>query len=319
MIVSSTAGFMKQTAVVTGASGFVGSNIVRRLLTDGYRVHALVRKGGDPWRLVGLRNKLVLHEGVLDSKSRLTALMHKVRPQAVFHLATYGSYPTQIDLSRVIRVNVNGTANLLESTLRVPYTRLIVAGSSSEYGKKDVPMREDDAVDPNNMYAAAKTAATTLARTFARVYRKPVTIFRLFSVYGPGEEKGRLVRSVIESALAGEPVRLASGREARDLIYTADIADAFVYTAGLKRQIPDGEIFNIGTGVQTTIRELAQKVIRLTGSKSEIKLNAYAGRLWDAYTWKADTAKTRSEIGWTATTGLTDGLKKTIDWYRSRV
>lgn len=308
---------MKKTAVVIGASGFVGSALTRRLIREGITVHGIIRAGTKSlWRLDGIQKKIVLHDIGL-SKPALTTLWKKVKPMYIFHTATYGSYPTQQDAADMITANVAGTYTLLDSLRDVPYTNFIVTGSSSEYGKKGTSMSERDVLDPNNFYAATKAAQTHLCTAFAKVYNKPVTVLRLFNVYGPYEEKGRLVRSVIESVLSNVPVKLAAGNEARDFVFVEDVADACMTAA--RRKTSAGEIFNIGTGVQTTIRELAEEVIRVTGRNIPILLHAYPGRVWDTRHWKADTKKTRRVLRWKVSHTLEKGLKKTIRWYEKNV
>lgn len=309
---------MKKTAVVIGASGFVGTALTRRLVMKGYRVHGIVRSGSTSmWRLADIKKKIVVHEIGLSDVKVLHELWKKIHPDYFFHTATYGSYPNQNDGNGMIEANIAGTFNLLESIHDIPYTNFIVTGSSSEYGKKMKPMNEKDLLEPNNFYAATKAAQTHLCVTYAKVYNKPVTILRLFNVYGPGEEKGRLVRSVIESVLSNVPVKLATGNEARDLIYVDDVADACLVAAGKKGY--EGEIFNIGTGIQTTIHDLARLVVRLTRKKVPILLRAYPGRVWDTKYWKADTRKTKKMLKWRAKHSLEQGIKKTIAWYSKQL
>ncbi len=306
---------MKKTIVITGAGGFVGANLTRRLLKSQARIHIITRKNGNLWRLSGVLNKLTVHEGLLEDKKKLTSLFKRIKPYGVYHLATYGAYHTQEDPRKMVDVNIHGTLNLLESLKDIPYHQLVVTGSSSEYGKKEKPMNESDYLEPNSYYGAMKASQTYLCQTFAKTTKHPLIIFRLFSVYGPYEEKGRLVRSVIETALQKKPILLATGKEARDFIYVDDVVDAFIHA--LQRKVAAGEVFNIGTGKQTTIKELAEKVRSLVGVHVPIKLNVYPGRSWDTYHWKASTYKTRNKLGFRASTTLNAGLLKTIEWYKT--
>lgn len=308
---------MKKTAIVTGGSGFIGANLVNRLLKENFSVHIISRKDGDLWRLSKIKNKISIHAGALDDGKKLKRLFNRIKPYAVFHLATYGSYPFQKDLQKIIDVNIKATCDLLESLRQTSYKNLVIAGSSSEYGKKDQVMREASILEPNNFYAAAKAAQTYFCQVFAKTYNMPLVTLRLFNVYGPYEEKGRLVRSVIEAALANQPVKLATGKEARDFIYVEDAADAFLQATNFSDF--KGEVFNIGTGRQLTIKQLAQKVFRILGIKPKLQLNAYEGRRWDSYHWKADINKTAKLLKWKSKTSLEEGLQKTINWYKETV
>ncbi len=305
---------MKKTAVVIGAAGFVGATLTRRLLREGMNVHGIVRAGSKSlWRLDDVRGRITLHDTGISKPEELKKLWKKMKPSYIFHTATYGSYPSQLDAYDMIAANVAGTYSLLESLRDVPYVNLIVTGSSSEYGKKINPMNEHDVLEPNNFYAATKAAQTHICTTYAKVYNKPVTVLRLFNVYGYYEEKGRLVRSVIESVLSNSPVRLATGKEARDFIFVEDVADACIVAA--KKKPATGEVFNIGTGVQTTIRQLAEEVLRITRRTVPIVTGAYEGRVWDTHYWRADMKKTRRVLHWKPEHSLGQGLRKTIAWY----
>ncbi len=308
---------MKRTVVVTGAAGFVGSTVVRRFLTHGYAVHAIVRPGGSLWRINDIRSLIRLHPIGLEDPARLRRLMHRIRPWAIVHFATYGSYPKQSDVSQMIQTNIVGTVNLLSSLTDVAYRHCIVIGSSSEYGKKRKPMTEDELLEPNNYYAATKAAQTHLSLAFSTSNKKPLVVLRLFNVYGPYEEEGRLVRSVIALALIDKPILLATGKEARDFVHVEDVATACMCI--LTRKAIVGEIINLGTGKQTTIEELARLIVGLTHSKSEIRKHAYPGRPWDSTHWQADTTKMRRLLRWTPQIPLSAGLRKTIAWYRIHI
>lgn len=175
---------MKKTVVVTGGSGFVGANLVRRLVNEGFKTHVFVRKESNLWRLRDIESSLIIHEDVLTDRKRLSLLMKKIQPYAIFHLATFGAYPAQQDASKMIEINILGTLHLLESLKDSNYTQLVVTASSSEYGKKASPMNEDDFLEPNNMYAATKAGQTYIAQVFSKSNNKPLVILRLFNVYG---------------------------------------------------------------------------------------------------------------------------------------
>lgn len=305
---------MKKTIIVTGGSGFVGANVIRRLIKDNINTHVIIRKHNSIWRLKDIRNKIHIHEGILEDSNKLKNLFKKLNPFAIYHLSTYGSYPSQQDQQLMVKTNILGTMNLLNALVDIPYKNLIAAGSSSEYGKKAAPMRESDLLEPNNLYASMKASQTHLCQVYAKTHHKPITILRLFSVYGFFEEPGRLVRSVIDCALNNQNIKLATGREARDFIYAEDVADAFLHASNTKPFF--GEVFNVGTGIQTSIKQLAQQVTSLSKSKSTIQLGAYPGRTWDSSHWVADMHKTNKILGWRAKTSLKEGLKLTIDWFK---
>src|SRR5215210_7928115 len=150
-------------ALVTGAAGFVGANLARRLLADGWEVDLLIGPDSDPWRLEGLPGGDQMHRADLTDAARVESVLAAARPSHVFHLAAHGAYSWQTDAERILATNVLGTMNVLESTLRHGCAAFVNTGSSSEYGFADHAPTEDELPEPNSVYAVAKAAATMLA------------------------------------------------------------------------------------------------------------------------------------------------------------
>lgn len=301
--------------LITGGAGFVGANLIQKLIKKNYSLYILIRKNENLWRINSIKNKIHIYENILNNKEKLTLLLKKIRPKYIYHLATYGAYPKQQNLNNMIQINIKGTVNLLSASCDIDYKKMIVTGSSSEYGKKIKPMQESDFLEPNNFYAAAKAAQTYFCQAFSYTFNKPINILRLFNIYGPYEEKGRLVCSVIKSALEGSPISLATGKEARDFTYVDDVSDAIIKSSAKK--LPLGAIYNVGTGKQSTILDLAKEVVKITKSNSKINLNVYPGRKWDTTHWIADIKSIKKDVGWSPKHSLSEGLKKTIIWYKN--
>lgn len=305
---------MSQKVFITGISGFVGAGLARYLLELGYEVHGMVRTTSNLWRLLDIKNSIHLHEGDLLDDRSVTDTLNVVRPDVIFHFGVYGAYSTQKDADIILSTSILSTMHLLRSAKEVGVKMFVNAGSSSEYGTKDHPMREDERIDPNSYYAVGKSAQTHLCQHFARTEKFPVVTLRFFSVYGPFEEPGRLVPSVILNAFEDKDISLADRKIARDFIYLDDVIKACV----LASQKPElsGEVFNLGTGVQHTLGELADVVIAHTGTQSKVVTGAYEQRSFDTHIWVADMQKTASLLGFTATDSFDNGVKKSIDWYK---
>lgn len=301
--------------LLTGAAGFVGAVLARRLLRDGHQVHVLLKASSKSWRIDGL-DDLRRHEVDLRDEERLRTLAATVRPEVIFHLAAHGAYSYQTDPDGIIQTNFLGTWNLLKATARLDYEVFVNAGSSSEYGFKDFAMRETDLLEPNSYYSVAKCAQTLVCQHFAHAERRPVNTLRLFSAFGPYEEPTRLIPTIVRRCLADQPLDLVSRDIARDFVYVEDVVDAFLCIEQLARL--SGEIINIGTGVQSTIGDVVQTVHGYTGSSSECRWGAMPARIWDAKTWVADCSKSVRLLGWRPGTTLEAGLRGTVDWFRSQ-
>jgi nucleoside-diphosphate-sugar epimerase len=306
----------EQRFFITGATGFVGSGLARKLANLGCEVHVLVRPGANRWRLEGIEDQLHLHVGDLTDGERLTGIVREVKPAIIYHLAVHGAYPHETDADRIILTDVFGTWNLLKACAEVDYKLLINAGSSSEYGVKPNAMRETDPLEPRSYYAVAKCAQTLVCGYRAHAERRPINTLRLFSAYGPYEEPSRFLPTVIQRCLAGGELDTVPPETARDFIYIDDVIEAFLRVDELSLQY--GEVFNIGSGVQSTVRDVVRTAIELTGANVKVNWGGMPARAWDTETWLADYSKARRALKWTPTTSLASGVEKTIQWVRSR-
>jgi UDP-glucose 4-epimerase len=304
-------------ALVTGAGGFVGSNLTRRLLRDGIAVACLVRSG-DNWRLAGVPSGIELIEGDLCEGDSLSSALAGRRFDWVFHLAAYGAYSWQEDLARMLAVNVLGTANLIRALSGASVEAFVNAGTSSEYGFTDHPAFEEDRLQPNSAYAVTKAASTHLCSDLARRGVMPATTLRLYSAYGPLEEPERLMPTLICRGLRGELPELASSSIARDFVYIDDVCDAFVAAARSHVAASDpGLVINVGSGVQTSLGELvalAQRVLSIGGSPH---WGTMPDRRWDTPVWVANIKRAQSVLQWTPRTDLETGFRATVEWMRS--
>ena len=306
---------LNESFFVTGATGFVGSCLVRKLAEIGCEVHALVRPQANLWRLHDLEGRVDLHTGDLNDAGHLRDLISDIQPTIIYHLAVHGAYPDQTNADEIILTDVFGTWNLLKACSEIDYKLFVNTGSSSEYGSKQCAMRESDLLEPNSYYAVAKAAQTLVAQHMAHSDRRPINTFRLFSVYGPYEEPSRLVPTLIQRCIAGKALDMVSPDTARDFIYVEDVVEAYLQIGQLSLQC--GEVFNIGTGIQSTMRDVVRAAVRSTGAKVRINWGSVPARTWDTETWLADATKVRRVLKWAPKTSLADGMEKTTEWFRS--
>ena len=304
---------MEGVALVTGAAGFIGANVVRRLTHDGLTVHVMLRDETDAWRLAEVP-EVEAHRVSISHPSGVASLVESVRPKWVFHLAAYGAYSDQTDAARMTAVNTLGTFNLLDAVARTGGCEGFVhAGSSSEYGLKDHAPSEDEAVAPGSIYAITKCAATHGVTYWARAGRVPGATVRLYSVYGPWEQPTRLVPRLLTAARRGTLPPLVAPTSAHDFVWVDDAVDAIVRAARHAHEHP-GAIWNVGSGVQTTLEELVTLARKLFGVETEPGWGSMAARPWDTDCWQANPARARVELDWEAVTSLDDGLQSFAQW-----
>lgn len=306
---------MATSALVTGAAGFVGANLVRRLVNDGAEVHALTRPGSDLWRLDETRDHIENHRVDLLDDSALRAVVRATRPERIFHLAAHGAYSSQNESLRIVQTNVLGTVHLVQACMEIGFESFVNAGTSSEYGFKDHPPLEDESLEPASTYASSKAAATLWCRRIARDKDLPIHTLRLYSAFGPYEEPTRLVPTLAVKGLAGGLPPLVSPKSAHDFIYIDDVIDAFVLTAQSTELAP-GSIFNIGSERQLSLEEVVAICRRILSIDDEPRWDSMAARQWDTHTWVSNTASAQSELNWKARVPFEQGLKRFVDWLR---
>lgn len=304
-----------KTALVTGAAGFLGANVARRLLAEGHAVTALVRPGSDGWRLDGLDGALEIAAVDLGREGAAAAAVSSRRPDWVFHLAAHGAYSSQRDSRRILATNVLSTAALADAAIAAGVESFVHAGSSSEYGFKDHPPGEAEALEPNSAYAVGKAAATLYCRHRAIEADANLVTLRLYSVYGPWEEPTRLLPTLAVRGLAGELPPLADPAVARDFVYVDDVVEAFLLAARATG-LPRGSVFNVASGRQTTLAEAVEVLRSLVEIGVEPEWGTMPNRSWDTATWVGDSGLIERELGWRAETEFKDGVAATVEWLR---
>ena len=302
-------------ALVTGAGGFVGANLVRALLADGHDVVAWVRPGGDDWRLEDLAADLeVVPIDLLDADAIATGVA-RARPDWVFHLAAHGAYSWQSDGERIMQTNLVATVRLLAACREHGFAAFVHAGSSSEYGGKDHAPNEREWVEPNSAYATMKAAATLHCRSVAQRDALHVVTLRLYSVFGPWEEPGRLMPTLVARGFAGELPPLVSPDTPRDFVSARDVVGAFL-AAARRDDVPRGAVFNIGSGRQTALRDVVEVARATLGIATEPSWGTAEARAWDTAVWVSDPSSAREQLGWVARDDLATGFSLLADWLR---
>lgn len=299
--------------LVTGASGFVGGTLVRRLVGEGKEVHLLLRTGSNRQRLEGLRG-LHIHDADLRDAERVNRVVSEVRPRTIYHCAVYGGFSSQNDTTAIFDTNLRGTINLLQACQRVGFDLFVNTGSSSEYGMQDHPMREDDSALPLGDYGVAKCAATMYCRSEALLKGLPVVTLRLFSPYGPWDDQRRFIPYLIRSLSTGEIPRLSTPLSVRDYVYIDDVLE--LYKVVTESDIMPGEVYNAGSGQQHSLGEVVANIHRIIGGPEPVWGQEPPHRQ-EPEKWVADMSKSVAAFGWRPSYSLEEGLQRTVEWFRS--
>jgi nucleoside-diphosphate-sugar epimerase len=304
-----------ERVLITGGSGFIGAFLVRDLIASGQEVHLLLRRDSKHlWRLAGLDGKYTAHWADLRDVHSLQKAVKACRPEWVYHMASCGAYPNQQDRTSILATNILGTANLLDALEGHDYRAFVYTGSSSEYGHKNSPMKEDDRLEPRTDYAVSKAAATLLCQAEAHKGR-PVSTVRVFSAYGPWEEPSRLVPYVMACCHRGVRPKITVGRQPRDFIYVADVITLLKIAAEQPRV--RGQVLHAGSGGQHSVREMVEIILAVCGSRLTADFGAEPMRPDEPSHWLADIERTTALTGWKPVFDLRAGIEETWRWYCS--
>jgi nucleoside-diphosphate-sugar epimerase len=304
--------------LITGATGFVGSNIVRRLVRLGAKVSILVREDSLLWRIDDLKNEIEINVADISKGNRLMYVISDIKPDGIIHTAVYGAHPFQKNFHKIFGINFDGTVNILNACKKAGFGFFINTGSSSEYGIKGAPMKETDLLEPVCDYGIAKAAVSLYCSAKAKTEGLPITTLRLFSPYGYYEDKTRLVPHVFLSVLRNESPRLASPENVRDFIFIEDVVEAYL-KAIENIDKAKGQVLNIGSGEQHSVSELVEKVIHMDGNKLMPVWGAIANSRKEPKCWQADISNAGKLLDWRPKYDLDGGLSKTLDWFRKNM
>ena len=300
--------------LITGASGFIGSNLLRFFISRDIKVNIILRKKSNIWRIKDIINRAKIFYVDLKEKENLGKIIRRIKPKSIFHMAAYGAYSYQDQVKLIKSSILDATINLVNECKKFKFNVFINAGSNSEYGFRKEKMNENDLVKPNSDYAVFKAASTLFCQQESIINKLPIITVRPFHVYGPYEEPTRLIPTLIRNLLKNKDSRLVSPDIVRDLIFVDDAINLCLKIAS--RPNVDGDIFNIGTGKQSTIREIYSNLNKLLNCNIKPRWNSMKRRSWDQKVWKADMSKVKRRFNWKPKYNLKQGLTKTINWHK---
>jgi dolichol-phosphate mannosyltransferase len=254
----------------------------------------------------------------LCSRPDVQALLAREQPSVVINCAAYGAYSSQTDAERIYRVNLHAVRHLLDAARELPQLRAFVqAGSSSEYGLNCSAPSEESPTLPDSDYAASKIAATAVTQFYALKHRVPAWVLRFYSVYGPHEDFSRLIPRLLLAAREQTFPALVNPVISRDFVFVDDVCRAVESLVERGPSLRPGGIYNIGTGVRTSLGELVSVVRSTFRVASEPHWGTMPDRAWDHADWYADPRKAQRDLGWSASVTLQDGLTATMRWLES--
>jgi nucleoside-diphosphate-sugar epimerase len=315
------------SVLVTGCTGFIGSNLAAKLIENGYRVYGLVRHVArkDFKSIDSILDKIRLIEGELSSYHSVSSAISDVQPQFVLHLGALS--PVRLSFENpfpYVSTDFEGTVNIVHAMLdKAPKARLLFASTAEVYGWQETcePIKETSPLNPASPYAVCKAAADQYVRMAMRVFDFEATVFRPINSYGRRGEKGFFVEYLVSKMLKSETCYIGAPKSIRDYMFVDDHVNA--YLLAMKSNKAIGEVFNVSPNNPVTNEELANILSEIVGFEGKIVFGSYppgypsrpVGQ--DPDYLVLDSTKIREILGWKPTVTLREGLQKTIDGWRT--
>jgi nucleoside-diphosphate-sugar epimerase len=293
---------------VTGAAGFIGRSLVRRLLAEGYETVLLIEGTGErkppiPDYLIGFGQLIQTYSGDLRDRGSIEGLIRKSNPDSVIHLAAAGVTDPFLDYKSAIEHNVVGTINLVHS--------FFAAQTDHQHAGQMIVARTPGETSNMNVYAASKAAAWAFCSMYAQTKSWPIAGALIYQAYGPGQPDHTFVTAAMKAALAAEDLKMTSGAQQRDWIYVEDVAGGFI--AALESNLAPGVSFELGTGISITVADMAEKIYQMVDKGGKPRTGSLANRPGEVTSQIADAERTERLLGWRSSTSVADGLKLVLD------
>lgn len=298
--------------LVTGAAGFLGSALANRLVRDGHQVRGLDDlSAGDPSRL---SPEVLFTRGDVADRPKLWTLLQDV--ECVYHLAARVSVPESVLYPREYNaVNVGGTVGVMEAMRDAGVRRVVFTSSGTVYGEQaQQPLRESMPPDPRSPYAVSKLAAEYYVRTIGALWGIETVSLRVFNAYGPGQplpaSHAPVIPRFLRQALSGGSLVIhGDGSQTRDFVYVDDVVEALVAAANARTV--DRQVINVGSGVETSVRELARRVGEILGLK--VAPLPGGGEGGGVSRMRADLHWAREKLRFRPKVELEEGIRLTVE------
>lgn len=300
--------------LILGVSGFIGTNLffsLRRCRDD---VFGCSRNATKSWRFQN-SDQLNIKNVDIANRQEVEKLIGTLQPKTIFNLMSHGGHSYQTDIDQIHLVNYMGTLNILRVLPNIDCRAYVQAGSSSEYGLNSSAPAETDELQPNSDYAVSKIGASYLVKYYGQVIGLPVIHLRLYSIYGPWEDRRRLMPILVLSCLNNQWPKLVEREISHDFVYVDDCTNAFVKAAlSLYGSNNFGRSINIATGIKTTMEDLAETAQKIFNITVEPQFGSVQNKKWDVKNWYGNPELAHKILGWHYQTSLENGLALLTKW-----
>jgi nucleoside-diphosphate-sugar epimerase len=303
--------------LITGGAGFIGSHLARACVREGATVACILRPGTNPWRLLEALPSVTRIEANLEDERAVASSVAKFHPTVIFHLASVINRKRDISLYPELHdAHVGVTRHLVTAALNLPTSpRFIHTGTIEEYGRGPVPYREEQRELPVTPYSLTKQESVQLVLYAAREHGLSASVIRPSLTYGPMKGIGMFIPDFIRSAMTTKIFKMSAGEQTRDFLYVDDAVRAYIAVATADGV--EGEIFNVATGVETKLKDVAEKLRAHFNGDVTVEYGAFpTDPRVETMRCFMSINKITERLSWRPLVSLEEGLAKTVAWHR---
>jgi len=303
--------------LITGANGFIGSNLTRKLINSENNIDILTRNESDLWRINDISTKCNIHHVDLIKFNDVKSIINKINPEIVFHCAGHGIHPDQKNNNSIFSTNILGTLNLLLALKENDkLKRFVNLGSFFE----NITNNENDCnlTKKLDAYTISKIIQTSLVKKFHTEENLPTITLRIFTPYGRFDSPGRLISDIMIAIIRNKSLEITSRNSIRDFIHIDDVIRA-LEVAGKQSDI-EGEMFDVGTGKGKSVEEIVKIAENLVERDCNILLNDKKIREFDKRDFQIFVnSNNDKKFDWEPKISINVGIKKTYEWYKQNI
>jgi UDP-glucose 4-epimerase len=298
--------------LITGATGFIGSFLLSKLIDEGHTIAIIIRKESNDWRIKDVISNCHVIYGDYDSIENCENQILAFNPELVYHIGWSGVSNDQRNNEKLVTKNIDYTLGLAKILLKSNVKTFVGLGSQAEYGPYNSSINEMFATNPTTLYGIAKLCAYNIFKYFLGNSNIRFCWLRLFSSYGPKDNNIWLIPYLTESLSKGEKPSLTKGEQIWDYVYIDDVVDALA-AVGFSNNASG--IYNLGSGIGYSLKNIITLIRDKVNPEIELGFGEVPYRNDQVMVLKADNTRLCLETGWTAKTNINEGLEKTINWF----
>ena len=304
--------------LITGGTGFIGAYLTQHLAQSNHKVFLATRAQSKIWRfeVINMDSSIEFVQISFKDKQAWKEFILKNRISTVIHLATFGSYPNQIDLNQTVQTNLYESLSFLEACIESNLvTRFISAGSGSEYSLSNQILNEESPLRSPTIYGRTKAAFGLLAEEICKETQVSFCHLRLFTIYGPFEEPSRIIPSLVLKGMKGSLPKLSNPNNSRDFTYVGDLYNLICKAIEAKRAVKG--IYNVSSAISVNLAELVAISSQVFSINVQPIWDEFPSRNFDNKVWAGSNEKAKVQFGWSPQISLEEGMLLFQRWIKT--